>query len=324
MHGHGHQHQVVTIAAGVTVVGDPIGTLGRSNSVVIDDGADAVVVDTMLAPSLTHCLHEVLRERGARARFVVNTHPHIDHIGGNAAFPDACVLAHPATVAMVTELARDTSFLGAMFPDFADELADLDVRIPEPVDAAVQLPERVQLLTLGPAHAPGDVALWLARDGILIAGDLCFNRITPLALPGHASISGWIRALDTCIALQPRLVVPGHGPVATVDTLRTLRGYLRSLRELAAEPGPDETPTEPALDRLMTAMADGWAEPGRHALNLKVAIAEHRGIAIPGGHGRPRLEPPRWSARRPADESPGAASAASTHTNDDRVVGGTS
>jgi cyclase len=317
----GHRHRVTRLTDGVTVVGDPTGTLGRSNSVVVDDGGSAVVVDTMLIPALTARLHDVLRSRDARADFVVNTHPHVDHVGGNAAFPTASVLAHPVTVAMVTELARDTSFLGGMFPAFATELAELQLRIPAAFDTAPDLPRGARTLALGPAHSPADVAVWLPDDGVLVAGDLCFHGITPLALPGHASIRGWIAALDLCLALDPRAVVPGHGHVATAAALMEVRAYLRILQDVASDTAdavPGDPVTQRAVRRLGAAAPLGWAEPGRHAVNLAVAVAEHNGAPPPSGH-RPRLDHPRRPAGRPADGPAAAAAGTSAHSDIDEA-----
>jgi cyclase len=301
----------------VVVAGDPAGTLGRANAVALLDGDRSVIVDTMLVPSLTAPLRRYLGRWGARPDLVVNTHPHADHVGGNAAFPRARIVAHAATVAMVAELAvqaSDPAFLAGLFPAFAGELATTDLVVPAPIDAA-DLPAGVELLELGPAHSPGDLALWVPAEEVIVCGDVCFNGVTPLALPGHASVTGWAAALDRIAALRPRHVVPGHGPATTGTTIAELREYLDVLLATATEVAAGGLSQQVAVERLTHAPLAGWAEPGRHGLNLRVATAEvagtgsvHAGApqfaAAGHGHGRPGDGAPTTASYRPPDLPP--------------------
>jgi cyclase len=288
--------KLVPVTDDVVLCGDPAGVLGRSNAVAIIDGTSAVVIDSLIVPSLTDPLRRAVTARGAAVEVVVNTHPHVDHVGGNAAFAGARLLARPATVEMVTEMAKDTSFLPALFPEFAAELDGLRVCIPEPVDGDAGLPTHVRIVPLPMAHSPGDLAVWLPDERVLISGDVCFHEVVPLALPGHASLPGWIDALDVLIAFEPRFVVPGHGPLATAGALHLMREYLATLVDLARQVVLEGRAPESAV-AAAAAVFDGWSEHGRHGLNLRVAVAGARrdlgldpsGPDAPGRPGRPGM-----------------------------------
>ncbi len=80
------------------------------------------------------------------------------------------------------------------------------------------------------AHTPEDILLYVVEDRALFAGDLVFSGRVPFV--GSADSRGWLAAMDRIIALQPAVMVPGHGP-ASKDAAKDLaltRDYLAYLR----------------------------------------------------------------------------------------------
>jgi cyclase len=279
---------VTEVADGIIAAVGADGVGGRSNSTIILRSGAAAVIDTMLLPELAQPVLDVLAARQAPVRLVVNTHSHTDHVGGNAAFPGVPIMAHPVTARLTAQLASDTSFLGRLFPEYAAELSDLRIRVPDPIrPAALGVAPGVCLLNFGPAHSHADLVAWLPESRVLVAGDLCFNRVTPLALPHHASIRKWIAALDELIALKPDAVIPGHGPVADAGALTSTRVYLASLMRVAAAVVAGDLGRDEAVATFDVASAAGWAEPGRTRLNMSVAVAELGGPAPPLPPGVP-------------------------------------
>src|SRR5215469_11671554 len=96
-----------------------------------------------------------------------------------------------------------------------------------------------------PAHSPADLAVWFPSERLLVAGDVCFNRVVPLAV--HGLLSAWVSALDAVMALGPATIVPGHGPVATLGEVSALRGYLASVLAAAREVGAGNASVPEAL-----------------------------------------------------------------------------
>ena len=92
------------------------------------DSADAYVVDPSEAEPIVTALHR----RSLTLRGILATHHHADHVGGNAAFPGARLVAHPVTAGIVRSMAGRTGELGRLMPAYASELARLELRPPEP------------------------------------------------------------------------------------------------------------------------------------------------------------------------------------------------
>lgn len=91
----------------------------------------------------------------------------------------------------------------------------------------------IQFLHFGPAHTEGDIALWLPKEKLLIAGDLVFTERMLAVLPIGSS-AGWIKAFDQALALGANLILPGHGKPTNVGRARRdTRDYLSYLRESA-------------------------------------------------------------------------------------------
>jgi cyclase len=287
------------VADGVVAVLNGAGQLGRANSTILLHDADAVVVDTMLTDWMAESITAALSRLGATARLVINTHNHLDHLGGNRIFPDAEIMAHPVTARIVSMMAAEPQFLPGLLTHFGVDPSAFDLVGPSTTDLAhPALPEGTCVRAFRGAHSPADLAVWLPGPGVMVAGDLCSNGVTPLAR--HGSLSGWVRALDELIALAPATVIPGHGPVTGVRTLETVRDYLRAVLEAATalaserpemvvpitgtlqghpDAGSVELVAEAVKTVAPTPVAE-WAEPERTAINLAVAVAEVTGTPL--------------------------------------------
>jgi glyoxylase-like metal-dependent hydrolase (beta-lactamase superfamily II) len=82
--------------------------------------------------------------------------------------------------------------------------------------------DRIELLWFGEGNTRGDLIVYLPGRGIVASGDLV---VAPVPFGFNSHPASWINVLDSLIALKPRLLVPGHGPV-----MRDLR-YVRSVRD---------------------------------------------------------------------------------------------
>jgi glyoxylase-like metal-dependent hydrolase (beta-lactamase superfamily II) len=98
----------------------------------------------------------------------------------------------------------------------------------------------------GGAHSPEDLLLYVVEDRVLFAGDLLFAGRLPFV--GTADSRAWLKAMDRMIALQPQVVIPGHGPAST-DVARDLaltRDYLVYLRTTMGRAVQDLEPFDDA------------------------------------------------------------------------------
>lgn len=275
----------VEVADGIVAFVQEPGTLGLSNATLIRDGGTSLVVDAMLLPEMSEQITVAAVALGTSVETVLISHHHIDHCGGNSVFGAARVVAHPPTAADIRKVLSEPDLLDRLMPRYAGRFAALDARVPEPVDlAALDIPRGGQPIVFGPAHSFHDVALWFPGERALVAADLCSNGVLPLAI--HGSIAHWADALSRLIALEPETVVPGHGPVGSVQTLRDLREYLVRINALAEAAVRTGSGVDDALSELDPGAAGEWLEQGRTRQNMTKAIeqAQSRAGYIPG-HG---------------------------------------
>jgi len=200
------------------------------NSVLIDAPDGWIVVDSGRHPAHTQALLERIRASGKPLSVIVNTHWHLDHIGGNralrAAYPRARVMASDAVVAarsgfladyrrqLLDELARhpadDAQRSGwqrevDVIDDVAASTPDIVVRERATVDVAglgLSIGVEAQAVTAG------DVWVYEPNSVVLAAGDLV---TLPAPLFDTACPERWAAALERISTIRFRWLVPGHG-----------------------------------------------------------------------------------------------------------------
>jgi len=91
---------------------------------------------------------------------------------------------------------------------------------------------RVELLHLGAGHTLGDGVVWLPDERILFTGDSCLNG--PFNLMRDADIKAWIATLDRMAALQPNILVAGHGPLGNAATPQAQQLYFKTVYDWVA------------------------------------------------------------------------------------------
>ena len=273
----------VDVADGVVAFVQEPGTMGLSNATLIRDGGTALVVDAMLLPEMSEPIVTAAAAMGTRVETVLHTHHHIDHCGGNSVFAAARVVAHAPTAADIRKVLGEPDLLDKIMPQYAGRFAALHARVPEGVDlATLAIPRGGQPMVFGPAHSFHDVAVWFPDQRVLVAADLCSNGVLPLAI--HGSVANWTDTLSQLIALEPETVIPGHGPVGSVQTLRDLREYLVQVNSLAEAAVRAGTGVDDALAEFDPGATGGWLETGRTRQNITKAIEQARSRAgyIPG------------------------------------------
>lgn len=266
------QQRIIEIADGIVVVLNGAGEMGVSNAACIIDGGQALVVDTMTFPEMAEgMIHEITR-RGARVDMVLNTHHHIDHTGGNKAFADARIVAHPTSVKVLQQIGLPVPMYDALMPHFRGRFNGIELVIPEPALDQLVLPRGGELHIFTPAHTLADVTVWFPKSRVLLAGDISFIRVTPLAV--HGLVSGWIEAIDELLALNPEVVVPGHGPIGGAHDLMVLRNYLSAIQRMGQRVVAEELTLQEALAIFDAGPVAEWIESDRTSLNLERAIQE--------------------------------------------------
>ena len=270
----------------------PDGGWGYSNAGLVVGGGQALLVDTLFTVALTADMLETMRRTVPEALHIdwlVNTHANGDHCYGNQLLTGSRILSSAATSADVegddlslqqAALAMADGFgvVGSYFTDSFGAFDTSDVVLTPPQETfrgalSLSLGGRpVDLIELGPAHTSGDVVVHVPDVGVLFAGDLIFVGATPIVWSGP--FSHWIEACDAMLALDPEVVVPGHGPVTDQAGIHDVRGYLEFVEaesRLRFERGMP--PWEATLD-IELGIYEEWLTNERIAVNVAMAYHE--------------------------------------------------
>lgn len=233
------------VGDGVHAYLQPDGSWGWSNAGLIVGAGSSLLVDTLFDLHLTRQMIDEMSPIIATAPIdgVANTHANGDHCYGNevVAGDEVRFYASEAAAHEIDEF--PPSLLAALvehpppgdlgdFVDMAFGPFDFNgIEIPPITDTFTSEltldvgGRRVDLVEVGPAHTAGDVIAWVPDTETVFAGDILFIHGTPIMWSGPAS--NWIAACDRIVALQPSVVVPGHGPLTDLDGVEHFSDYLR-------------------------------------------------------------------------------------------------
>jgi glyoxylase-like metal-dependent hydrolase (beta-lactamase superfamily II) len=244
----------VWFVEGVAALGSAANRNFISNAgfVITDDGV--VVVDALGSPTLaTELIGEIRRLTAQPIRYVIVTHYHADHIYGLQAFKDAgaTILAYQdgrEYLSSETAERRLEASRQDLFPwiDAQTRLVTAD-RWLDANDTTLRVGSfDFHIRHVGPAHAPEDLVVHVPQRGVLFAGDLVFRGRIPFV--GQADSRRWIESLGRLLEFQPRVMVPGHGPLShePLADLTLTRDYLLHLRQTMGDAAANLEPFEEA------------------------------------------------------------------------------
>lgn len=252
-----------------------------------------LLIDTSMDEKAAQALADTIRSRsGPRpVKYVVNTHAHVDHCGGNRIFAErgATVMAQASVAARIDSLmaaAVRRSTADGSSPSTTRRTLKPCLRI-ERRKSLGPAGRRVEIIWLGkPAHTGGDLVVYLAKQKILFAGDLISNHAVPWMLDPGMNREGWIASVDSLRskAFSYTILVPGHGEYAEpLKGFRSTRGYLEDAYVLArrnASWGVSVSAVKDWGDLGAFQDAEFYAEV--HFMNMRRLYNEALGIKTPG------------------------------------------
>lgn len=304
------------LGAGVYAWLQPNGELGESNAGLLVGNGESLLIDTLWDTRLTRRMLAAMRPHTANApiRRLVNTHGDPDHCWGNQLLSGAEIIATRAGAAdMLGEeparlrlLAQGGRLLGrvasrrlplpGMAPmaglgAYARMLAAYDfgeIKLTPPTltfDGRLELDigtRRIELIEVGPAHTPGDLIVHIPDERVVFAADLMFVGVTPIIWVGP--VENWLAGLEKIAQLQPRVVVPGHGPVTDLEGVKAMRSYWEfvapAVRERLRAGMDAAAATRDILrsDELASQPFASWDAPERLAVNAEIIARNDRGL----------------------------------------------
>ena len=265
----------------------PDGTWGYSNSGLIVDGSETLLVDTLMDLKLTREMLDCMRTAvpaAAQIGTLVNTHSNPDHTNGNQLIAGAQIISSTACLDEMKEQSAAPRYpmsgeagvffqevLGSRF-DFSNIKTVFPSRTFDRECTLRVGTKEVRLLELGPAHTRGDIVAYVPADKTVFTGDILFVGGHPVIWAGPAS--NWIRACEAILEWDVETVVPGHGPITDKSGVRALQRYLEYVRDESRKrfnAGMDYE--EAARDIALDAFFD-WTDPERIVVNVYACYRE--------------------------------------------------
>ena len=215
---------------------------GAGGNLGLSAGEDAVfLVDDQYAPLTGKIQAAVAAVSKKPLRFVLNTHWHFDHTGGNESLgaAGALIVAH--------DNVRKRMSAG-QFIEFLRMNTAPQPKVALPVvtfsaDATFHLNgDEIRAFHVPRAHTDGDTIVHFAKSDVIHMGDVHFNGMYPfIDASSGGTVDGVIAAVDRALALatERTKIIPGHGPLATRADLQAYRDMLATIaariRKMIAE-----------------------------------------------------------------------------------------
>ena len=238
---------------------------GAGGNVGVSFGADGnVIVDDQFAPVTPKLAAAVQALNAKPVRFVVNTHYHFDHTGGNENFgkAGATIVAHD-NVRKRMSAASAIELLNLALPA-SPEVALPVVTFDDGVSFHLN-GDTLRVFHVPPAHTDGDSMIKWEKANVLHTGDVYVSGGSPIVdYSAGATTAGMVAALDMAIANidDNTKVIPGHGQISTKAEMIKHRDQLKALLERVTA----EVKAGKSLDQIL-ALKIEWtaAQGGRKA-----------------------------------------------------------
>ena len=264
--------------------GHPEGAGGRIGVLVGPEGV--FMVDASYPPLSDKVVAAIRKLSAAPIRFLVDTHSHPDHTGGNANFAKlgALVIAREE-VWRTLSLPLPPAVLAAL--GGAGSLTD-PARLPGlTYGAGAQLKfrldgETVDVIGLAPAHTDGDTLVRFEKADVIMIGDFYRNYGYPFVDASHGgAFAGVLQALDQVMELAgpDTKLVPGHGTVVTRADLAAYRDMIVSVRKSVQQMMRNGKGRRDILSAKVTAPYDARVPGGQDPLPVGLGTSADRFVS---------------------------------------------
>jgi glyoxylase-like metal-dependent hydrolase (beta-lactamase superfamily II) len=267
------------------------GGWGISNAGFLVDDDGLLVIDALMAPSMTRDFVDTMRGVSqAPFRHLVNTHMHADHTNGNQFIKGAEIVAHQhcrdemeAAEVLAAQQAA-TREAGDRGPKpfwiqqaWWDELAEVKSTLPQTTfQDSLTLrygSTEAQLSHHGPAHTLGDSMVYFPDSKVLFSGDLAFFYAMPLCR-GH--MPNWVRICDIIRDMEIETIIPGHGPMGGKRELQDMQEFMQFMVDQTRDCFANGLSEEDAAKAIDIGDWAKWPEAERKEMNIANLYATYR------------------------------------------------
>jgi cyclase len=205
---------------------------GSGGNIGVSVGADGIlIVDDEFAP-LADKIKAALKSLGeGKLKFILNTHWHGDHTGGNVVFgPDAPIIAQTNVRKRLAEGSKAPNRTVAPAPKEALPVVTFDQSLSVHFNG-----EEIRVIHFPHGHTDGDSVIFFTGSNVVHMGDDFFNGMFPFVdLNSGGDVEGYVKNVGEVITKIPAgaKIIPGHGPLATIDDLKTFHKMLVETTEI--------------------------------------------------------------------------------------------
>jgi len=201
-----------------------------------------IVVDDKYQENVAEVLEQLKRLSPQPVRYLLNTHHHTDHAGGDAVFIKTTPIVAHRNVRENFLRNKQPGAPGVTFTDQASVFVG-------GVEARAYY--------FGRAHTNGDAVIYFPDLKVIHTGDLITEGMPVMDYPNGASAVEWVKVLDAVLTLDFDTVIPGHGKLLTKERIRSDRDKLVQMNARMAALAKANVPIDQVFERLK--LADlGW------------------------------------------------------------------
>lgn len=264
-------------APGPNWVDDGALSLGIASYAVVD-GDHGLIYDTHCSVAHARFIRDALQAAGVRQFTVVLSHWHLDHVAGTEVFADARIIANRRTAAhLQANRAAIEAGTSSGPPAIAPLILPTDLfenRMHLHIGAL-----HIELIQCN-IHSVDATVLWLAGDGILLAGDTVEDTVTYVSEPQDLTLH--LADLARLAALAPRVILPNHGAPDRIAMgsygpalITATQDYVTQLLAARSDPSLREKPLKDWIAPALASGALSYFAPYEaiHSANLARVLA---------------------------------------------------
>ncbi len=204
---------------------------GQGGNIGLSIGPDGVLMIDDQYQHMAPAIQKAIEKAGGSApRFLINTHWHLDHTGGNAVFgKNAVIVAHENVRARMQKGRQGQP----PAPKHALPIVTYDDGVKLHFNG-----EDARLIAFPAGHTDGDTMVWFPQARVLHMGDHFFSGMFPfIDLDSGGDVAGYIKNVKSVLEWVPSdaKIIPGHGPLSTLKDLRTALAMLEKTSAIVRE-----------------------------------------------------------------------------------------
>ncbi len=222
------QMKATKVAGNVYMLEGAGGNIGVS---VGDDGL--LIVDDQFAPLADKIRAALKGLADKKLKFILNTHWHGDHTGGNVVFgPEATIIAHDNVRKRLATEQKSTVFNTTTPPSPKEALPVITF------DQSLSVHfngEDIRAIHFPHGHTDGDSVIFFSASNVVHLGDDFFaGRFPFVDLESGGSVEGLVKNIGELVNKIPAdaRLIPGHGPISTLDDLKSYHRMLQQTTEI--------------------------------------------------------------------------------------------